>query len=92
MSEKTLEKIETGDEDVRKEIEELLRKNDYKICPYVVRIYDFIGIGSANGSKNIAAQCLYRGTVHQPEKTCLGDFTKCKKYSELQQFEEPGKR
>ncbi len=91
MSEKTLEKIETGDEDVRKEVEELLRKNDYKICPYVVRIYDFIGIGSAGG-KNIAAQCLYRGAVHRPEETCLGDFTKCKKYSELQQFEEPGKR
>ena len=92
MSEKILEKIETRDEDARKEIEGLLEKNDYEICPYVVRIYDFIGIGSTDGKKKIAAHCLYSGTVHQPEKTCLGDFNKCKKYRELQQFEEPNRK
>lgn len=92
MSGKIPDKIETRDEDVRKEIEVLLGENDYGICPYVVRIYNFIRIGSTGGGKKIAAHCLYSGTVHRPEKTCLGDFSKCKKYSELKKFEEPERR
>jgi hypothetical protein len=92
LVEKTLRKIETKDADSKKAIEEILKKNGYNICPYVVRIYDFIGItGRGNGGKNgkqIAVQCLYKGTVHEPQELCLGDFKKCRKYKEIEENEE----
>lgn len=92
MAKKALNKVETKDPNAREEIEEILRKNNYKICPYIVRIYDFIGImgrGGNNGSeKQIGVQCIYLGTVHNPQKLCLGDFSACKKYKELEKYEE----
>ncbi len=96
MAEKALKKVETKDAKAREEIEEILRKNDYKICPYIVRIYDFIGImgrsGNGGGDKQIGVQCIYLGTVHNPQKLCLGDFGLCKKYKELEKYEELMKR
>lgn len=92
MEEKALKKVETKDPQKRKEIEEILRKNDYKICPYIVRIYDFIGImgrRADNGSaKQVGVQCIYLGTVHNPQELCLGDYSACKKYKELEKHKE----
>ncbi len=92
MDEKTLKKIETRDSDAREEIEAVLKKNDYKICPYIVRIYDFIGImgrqGNGGSGRQIAVQCIYKGTVHNPQDVCLGDFTGCEKHKELEKHEE----
>lgn len=92
MKEKALGKIETKDASAREEIENILEKNDYAICPYIVRIYDFIGIMGRTGGngdrKQVAVQCLYLGTVHNPQQLCLGEYSGCKKYRELEKHEE----
>lgn len=96
MEEKALKKIETKDPDMKDEIIGLLKKNDFEICPFVVRIYDYISItgrsGAGNNGKQVAAQCLYLGTVHNPAELCIGNFSKCRKYSEIQEQEEFMKR
>ncbi len=91
MTEKTLQKIETRDSEAREEIENILKENEYKVCPYVVRIYDYMAIGG-NGGKQIAVQCLYSGTVHKPRESCLADFGECKKYKELKEHDDWMKR
>ena len=80
---KILSKLEIKAPALRKEVESMLEKSDYKICPYVRRIYDYFSI-MGKESKQLAVQCLYRGTVQQPRKLCLTHFEDCEKYRHLQ--------
>ena len=92
MDEKTMNKIEAKDPRAREEIEAAIKQNDNKICPYAVRVYDFIGImgrqGNGGHGRQIAVQCIYKGTIHNPQESCLGNFTECEKYKELEKHEE----
>ncbi len=80
---KILSKIEVRDPALREEVERMLEKRDYKVCPYIRRVYDYFSI-MGKESKQLAVQCLYRGTVHQPRKLCLSAFEDCEKYQQLQ--------
>ncbi len=93
MSEKVLKKLEVKDSKTREEIEELLKKNDYSVCPNIVRIYDFIEITGAGGAdsgdaRKIAVQCIHLGTVYNPQKLCLGNFPECEKYKEILKYQD----
>lgn len=96
MEEKALKKIETKDPCMRDEIVGLLRDKGFELCPFIIRIYDYIAItgrnGGANNGKQVAAQCLYLGTVHNPQELCIGNFEKCRKYKEIKDQEEFMKR
>ncbi len=93
MSEKVLNKLEVNDPNAREEIEELLKKNDYSVCPNIVRIYDFIEITGLNGAgsgdaRQIAVQCIHLGTVYNPQKLCLSNFHECEKYKEILKYQD----
>jgi hypothetical protein len=86
-----LSKIKTEDSQMKEKIENLLKNKDYNLCPYAIRIYDFIqrGISSENNNKKqIGVQCLYNGTVQNPIEKCIGNFENCEKYKQLQMHEE----
>ncbi len=93
MFEKVLKKLEVKEPRAREEIEELLKKSDYSVCPNIVRIYDFIEITGASGAdssdaRKIAVQCIHLGTVHNPQKLCLGNFQECEKYKEILKYQD----
>lgn len=90
MVDKITAKNEVGDERLKQEIDELIKNRDYEICPYVVRIYDFINIArTGNGSdRNLGVQCLYKGSVHNAKNLCLKNFAECPKYRELRRHDE----
>lgn len=83
---KILGKMEINEPDFRKEYEALLEKTGYNACPYIKRIYDFVRMGT--DSKNVAVQCFYKGTIHNPKELCLGDYEKCEKYQEIKKGED----
>ncbi len=77
---------EIKDPNLRKEFEKTAKNP----CPYINRIYDFIGImgrTSHNNGKKLAVQCLYKGTVHNIEK-CLKNPENCKKFQLLEKQKE----
>ena len=91
LAEKILAKIEIKDARLRVEIEETLKTGDYDICPYIVRIYDFINIARQNNSdssRELAVQCLYEGTVYEAKTKCLKIYSDCKRYKTLLRHEE----
>ncbi len=93
MFEKVLKKLEVKDSKAREEIEELLKKNDYSVCPNIVRIYDFIEITGVSGevsgdARQIAVQCIHLGTVYNPQKLCLGNFQECEKHKEILKYQD----
>lgn len=96
MEEKAINKIETKDPGMRDEIVKMLRDKGFEICPFMIRIYDYISITGRNGGnsngKQVAAQCIYLGTVHNPGDLCIGNFDKCRKYTEIREQEEFMKR
>ncbi len=83
---KILGKMEITEPALREEFEALLKKNEYHVCPYIKRIFDFVRMGT--DKKNVAVQCFYKGTIHNPKELCVADFEKCDKYQEIKKGED----
>ncbi len=81
-----LDKIDIKEESLREQVNEILQQNDYNICPYVKRIYDYMRMGAKD--KDVAVQCFHIGTIHFPNDTCLSDFIKCEKFKQVRRAED----